>query len=53
MAQAESPQMLCRVSRASVELVREGESLLRRGAANDLRPALLSGQDALLCALAV
>ena len=53
VAHAESPQMLYRVGRASVELAREGESLLRRGAADDLRPALLSGQDALLCALAV
>ena len=53
VAQAESPQKLYRVSRASVDLAREGESLLRRGAADDLRPACLSGQDALLCALAV
>ena len=53
VAQAESPQRLYKVSRAFVELVREGESLLRRGAADDLRPARLSGQDALLCALAV
>ena len=53
MAQAESPQKLYRVSRASVDLAREGKSLLRRWAADDLRPARLSGQDALLCALAV
>ena len=53
VAQAESQQKLYGVSHASVEPVREGESLLWRGAADDLRPALLSGQDALLRALAV
>ena len=53
VAHAEGPQMLYRVGRASVDLAREGESLLRRGAADDLRPAGLSGQDALLCALSV